>query len=182
MDQYNFHSITISGKVATGTTTLAKNLERILSWKYINAGAISRAYDRKHGRVEYEHGSLIRPDDYEKKMDEQTKKILTAQKNIIYEAWFAGFISRNIDGVVRVLLICSSDAVKIDRVANRDNLTIQEAKKFIKIREEENIAKWKQLYGDHDFWDKKIFHVVIDTYSSGTMETVGKVLDKLGYK
>src|SRR3990167_6497028 len=103
---YKFHSITISGKVATGTTTLAKNIERILGWKYINAGAISRAYDRQHGRQEYEHGSLIRPDGYEKKLDDQTKKILENQKNIIYEAWLAGFMSRNIDGILRVLLIC----------------------------------------------------------------------------
>ena len=35
---------------------------------------------------------------------------------------------------------------------------------------------------DYDFWHPKYYDLVIDTYSSGQMETVGKVLDKLAYK
>lgn len=181
-NNYLYKSITISGKVATGTTTLAKNLKSILGWQYINAGLISRAYDRKNNYKDYEHGAMIRPDDYERKLDAETKKILTTKKNIIYEAWLAGFICRRLPKILRVLLICSSEAVIVDRIANRDNLTINQAKKYLKIREQENIKKWQKLYGKHDFWNKKYFHLVIDTYSSGQMETVGKVLDKLGYK
>ena len=52
----------------------------------------------------------------------------------------------------------------------------------MKQREEENNQKWQKLYGNYDFWDSKYYDIVIDTYSSGQMETVGKVLDKIGYK
>ena len=178
---YKYHNITISGKIATGTTTLAKSLHQLLGWEYINAGAIQRAYDREHGVNENARGALLRPDEHERKMEAMAKKILTEKEHMIYEAWLSGFVAREISGILRVLLICSDDAVRVDRVANRDNVTIDEAKDDIKTREEENISKWKKIYGDYDFWDPKYFDLVIDTYSSGKMETRGKVLDKLGY-
>ena len=52
----------------------------------------------------------------------------------------------------------------------------------MKTREEENIPTWERLYGNHDFWDPKYFDVVVDTYKTGPNETMGVVLDKLGYK
>ncbi len=177
-----YRGVTISGKIATGTTTLAKNLQHILDWEYVNAGAVQRQYDREHDIDENRQGASARPDEHEKAIEAMAKKILTHKNHFIYEAWLAGFVARNISGVLKVLLYCSVDAIRIDRVANRDCMTINEAKKYIKKREEENIAKWKKLYGDHDFWGQKHYDLVIDTFSSGPLETTGKVLDKLGYR
>jgi len=53
---------------------------------------------------------------------------------------------------------------------------------MVKEREEDNIKTWKKLYGDYEFFDPKYYHLVIDTFSSGPLETVGKVLDRLGFK
>jgi cytidylate kinase len=177
-----YHNVTISGKIATGTTTLAKNLQRFIKWKYINAGELQRQYDRKHDIAENERGAILRPDKHEREMEEFAKKTLTSEKNLIYEAWLAGFVARNIPGILRVLLICSEESLRIDRVVNRDNYSIAQAKKFISKREEENINKWKKIYGNYDFWDPEYYDLVIDTFSSGPLETVGKVLDKLGFK
>ncbi len=177
-----YRNITVSGKIATGTTTLAKNLKQTLGWEYINTGAIQRQWDRKHDINEKERGATLRPDDHEREMEAMAKNILTGKDHVIYEAWLSGFVAREIKGVLRVLVICSDDSIRVDRVANRDNVTIEEAKHYIKTREEENITKWKKIYGDYDFWDPQYFDLVIDTFSSGPMETLGKVLDKLGYK
>src|SRR3989338_8616362 len=94
-----YNAITISVKVAVGTSTLAKNLHEVLGWKYINVGDIQRQYDREH-------------------------------------------------------------------------------------KANENQIKWQKLYGKHDFWDpkSKICDLVIDTSSSGPLETMGNVLDKLGFR
>ena len=180
--QFKYRNITVSGKIATGTTTLAKNIQQALGWEYVNTGALQRAYDKAHGVNENEHGAKLRPDDHEREMEEFTKKTLTEKSNIVYEAWLSGFVARDIPDVLRILVICSEDAVRVDRVVNRDKVSVEQAKLFIRTREEENIEKWKQLYGDYDFWDPKYYDIVIDTYSSGAMETLGKVLDKLGYK
>lgn len=180
--ELKYKNITVSGKIATGTSTLAKNLQQALGWEYINTGELQRQYDREHGVNENEHGAALRPDDREREMEAFAKKTLTEKNNIVYEAWLAGFVARKIPNVLRVLIICSDDAIRIDRVANRDKVSIEDAKHFIHTREDENISKWEKLYGDHDFWDPKYYDVVIDTFSSGQMETLGKVLDKLGYK
>lgn len=174
-----YRCLTVSGKIATGTTTLSKNLSRVLKWKHINVGGLQREFDRKHHINENQQGAIARSDQHEKSMENMTLKMLTSDKNIIYEAWLSGFVARNLSDVLRVLLICSHEDIRIDRVMNRENLTIEEAKHCIKQREEENTLKWKKLYGDYNFWDPKYYHLVIDTYSCGPNETLGKVLDKL---
>lgn len=177
-----YRIITISGKYAVGTTTLAENLKDTLGWKYVNVGAIQREYDRKNNINENRQGAFSRSDEHERKMDDTTKKMLKDEKNLIYEAWLAGFMAQGIPGVLKVLLVCSEEAVRIDRVVNRDEISVEKAKQYIKQREDENSVKWKKLYGDHDFWDPKYYDLVIDTYSSGQMETLGRVLDKLNSK
>lgn len=179
---FKYKNITVSGKIVVGTTTLAKHLEQILGWKYINIGELQRQYDREHGIAENERGAILRPDEHEQGMEEMAKKILSEEKQVIYEAWLSGFIARDLKDILKVLLVCSNEAIRIDRVVNRDNCTIEEAKHFIKTREEENTKKWQALYGNYDFWDPKYYDLVIDTFSSGPMETAGKVLDKLGYR
>ena len=178
----NYQAITISGKVAVGTSTLAGNLKDSLGWKYINAGAVQREYDRKNDRNANKLGATNRSDEHERQIDEQTRAMLRAEKNIIYEGWLAGFIAQDIPKVLKVLVVCSRYNVKVDRVVNRDNVTVTEAKAWIKQRESENIEKWRKLYGERDFWDPKLYDLVVDTYSMGPLETAGRVLDKLGFK
>lgn len=178
----NYKAITISGKIAVGTSTLAANLKNTLSWKYINAGAIQREYDRKNNINENQQGALARSDEHEKQIDKLTRNMLQTETNIIYEGWLAGFMSQDIKGVLKVLVTCSQYNVRVDRVVNRDGVTVDEAKIWIKTREAENIEKWHRLYGEKDFWDPKYYDLIVDTYSMGPLETAGRVLDKLGYK
>lgn len=176
-----YNNITVSGKIAVGTTTLAKSVSSLLGWKHINAGFIQREYDRQHNIHENMQGAASRSDAHENEVDAMTRSMLEKEKHIVYEAWLSGFMARGIPGVFKVLLVCSQEAVRIDRVVNRENISVEEAKQWMRRREEENITKWKKLYGDHDFWDPKHYDLVIDTFSSGRMETLGKVLDAIGY-
>lgn len=177
-----YRLITVSGKVAVGTTTLAKNLVHVLSWDHINFGALQREFDRKHGINENKQGALARSDKHEQNMEKRGEELLKTGSNLIYEAWLSGFLAKEYKDVLRVLLICSNKDITVDRVTNRENISVAEAKHWIKQREEENEKKWKKLYGDFDFWDSKYYNLVIDTYNSGPMETLGKVLDKIGFR
>lgn len=177
-----YRLITVSGKIAVGTTTLTKNIVNSLGWKHINIGAVQRKYDRQNQLHENKMGALSRTDDHEKEIDTMTEQMLKTEKEIIYEAWLAGFFARSYKDVLKVLLICSHDDIRVDRVANRENVTVDEAKNWIKQRENENTEKWKRLYGEHNFWDHKYFDLVIDTYKTGPLETLGKVLDRLEHK
>jgi predicted cytidylate kinase len=179
-NKYKYKNVTVSGKVATGTSTLATNLADTLGWERINAGDIQREFDRKRGEDERFAGSDTRTDDRERHMEDMAKEKLSSEENLIYEAWLSGFVARDISKTLKVLLVCD-DALRIDRLVNRDNVSIVDAKRQISERENGNIKKWKKLYGNYDFWDPKYYDLVIDTYSSGPHETLGKVLDKLGY-
>lgn len=177
----NYRNITVSGRIATGTSTLAKNLEKALDWKRINAGDLQREFDRQRGMDEHFSGSDTRTDEREQEVEAMTKEKLEKESGLIYEAWLSGFVARDMNDVLKVLLICP-DALRIDRVVNRDKQTVAEAKKQIESREKGNMKKWKELYGDYDFWSPEsgFYDLVIDTYSSGPYEVLGKVLDKLG--
>ena len=137
---------------------------------------------KKHFSEKNKQGASSRSDEHEQAMEAMTKNMLQKESNLIYEAWLSGFVAREIDRVLRVLLICSHEDIRVDRVVNRENITIEEAKNWMFQRENENVTKWKKLYGDYDFWSSKYYQLVIDTYSSGPMETLGIVLDKLGFR
>ena len=174
-----YKNITISGGVPVGKNTLQENLKSYLQpqgFKFTSGGQLLRDFSREY----VQPLASLAPDEFHHKLDDRTKKLLEEGKYVI-EAWLAGFMARERDDTLRILLICSHDSVRIDRVVNRDKVTIEKAKTYIKVREETNFREWKRIYGDHDFFDPKYYHLVIDTYSSGPNETVGKVLDKLGY-
>lgn len=178
--KFNYDNIAISGKIATGTTTLFNNLKiylQPLGWKFRSSGQIIREITKEN----LFPAANLAEDKIHRELEKRARNLLKNKKHWVVEGWLAGYIARDLKNVLKVLLICSEDSLRIDRVVNRDNVTVEEAKKLIQEREKANVETWKRLYGTDDFWNPKYFDLVIDTYSSGPLETVGKVLDKLGY-
>lgn len=175
-----YKNITLSGGVATGKNTLLNNLKPFLEpigWHFASGGQILRDYLKEY--VNPKAG--LAPKDIHYQIDKRTIELLN-QGNFVIESWLAGFMTRDRKDTLRVLLFCSNPALKIDRVVNRDKVTVEQAKKIVKEREEDNFKTWKRIYGDYDFFNPQYYHLVIDTFSSGPLETVGRVLDALGYK
>lgn len=170
-----------------GSTTLLNNLKEKLAplgWKFFSAGEFMRDYAIKKGLISKDsvnhHAATVYSDDFDREVDGMMKKRLAEENNLVLEADLAGFIAQNIPGVLKILLVCD-DALRIDRLVNREHITVEEAKIHLNTREEENVRKWKRLYGDYDFWDPKLYDLVIDTYKNGPNETSELVLDKMGY-
>lgn len=177
----NFENITISGGVAVGKNTLKDNLVPYLEplgWKFTSGGQLNRDFTKENIAPLATNVS----EEFNRYIEKRTHDFLTKEGHYVIEAWLAGFVARELDNTLRVLLICGNDALRVDRVANRDKITVAQAKEVIKKRETDNLTEWKRIYGNYEFFDHKYYHLVIDTYSSGQMETVGKVLDKLGYQ
>ena len=175
-----YKNITISGGVATGKNTLLNNLKpflKPLNWQFTSGGQILRDYLKEY--INPKAG--LAPVDIHHQIDKRTINLLNKGHYVI-ESWLAGFMARERKDTLRVLLVCSNPALKVDRVVNRDKVTIEIAKKIIKEREEDNFKTWKKIYGQFDFFDPKFYHLIIDTFSSGPLETVGRLLDALGYK
>lgn len=185
--KFKYRNIAISGRPGAGRSTLFNNLKTILEplgWNFFSGGEFSRQYAIEHGlfdrKNQHHHTANLYSDEIDLKIDIEMKKKLEQEDNYVVESWIAGFNMRKVQGVLKVLLVCD-DALRIDRIVNRDNLAVEDAKNHLRLREVTNLKKWKRMYGVNDFWDQKHYDLVIDTYSNGRMETLGKVLDKLGY-
>jgi len=176
-----YQNITISGGVAVGKNTLFDNLKPYLEPKgftFRTTGQILRDYTQENVMPV---ASLVE-DDFHRHIEKKTESLLKNEKQWVIEGWLAGFVAREIKSVLKVLLICSSHDILVDRVVNRDKVAVQKAESLITKRENENFNTWKKIYGDFNFFDPDIYDLVVDTRESGPLETVGKVLDCLGYK
>lgn len=171
-----YKNITISGGVAVGKNTLQNELKKNLdgNWHFTSGGKLLRDFAKEY----VQPLASLAPDEFHHKLDDRTKNLLEKGGYVI-EAWLAGFMARDRKDTLRILLTCENDALRIDRVANRDKLTIDQAKKYIQERELSNFKEWRRIYGDYAFFSPEYYHLVIDTYSSSPQETVEKVIDKL---
>lgn len=183
-----YASIAISGRPGAGRSTLITNLKpylELLGWTFFSGGEWARQFSIKSGKKDPNDPKHHFATDYGDEIDHEIdtamcEKLSDPNVHMVVESWIAGWNMRGLKHVLRVLLMCD-DALRIDRVVNRDNLTVEEAKKHLEERERENITKWKRMYGVTDFWDPKYYDLVINTYSHGPKETLDLVLQALGY-
>lgn len=183
-----YSSVAISSKPGAGRSTLLKNLRPHLAplgWEFFSGGDWSRQFSIKAGKHNPKDKTHHIATDYGDEVDRQIdvamrKKISDPKVHMAIESWIAGWNARELPHVLKVLLMCS-DALRIDRIVNRDNITVEEAKEHMKTREEVNITKWKRMYGIDDFWNPGDYDLIINTYSHGPTETVDIVLQALGY-
>ncbi|MBI3576488.1 cytidylate kinase family protein [Candidatus Gottesmanbacteria bacterium] len=183
-----YSSVAISGKPGAGRSTLLKNLRPYLAplkFEFFSGGDWSRQFSIAAGKQDPNDLKHHLATDYGDEIDHQIdaamrEEISEPNVHMAVESWIAGWNARGIPHVLKVLLMCD-DALRIDRIVNRDNITVEDAKQHIRMREEANLAKWKRMYGVDDFWDPKHYDLIINTYSHAPTETVNLVLQALGY-
>ena len=183
-----YSSVAISGQPGAGRTTLLANLKSYLvplGWEFFSGGDWSRQFSVKAGNKDPNDPTHHLATDYGEDIDYQIdtamrKKLSNPQTHVAIESWIAGWNMRDLPHVLKVLLLCDS-ALRIDRIVNRDNTTVETAKKHLRERESANFGKWKKMYKSEDFWDSKHYDLIIDTYSHSPSETLDLVLNALGY-
>ncbi len=186
--QLKYASIAISGRPGAGRSTLLKNLKPFvepLGWDTFSGGDWARKFAVEAGKHDAKDPTHHKATDYGDDIDLQIdvamrEKLANPVNHVAVESWIAGWNMRGLKHVLKVLLMCD-DALRIDRIVNRDNITVEAAKEHLRDREESNLAKWQRMYGVSDFWDPKYYDLVINTYSHGPKETLDLVLQALGY-
>lgn len=195
-----YRNITISGLPGAGSTTLGKELAEKMGWNRYSGGDFMRQYAIDKGYFDpkktVHHSATAYPDDFDRKVDYEMREKLGSKNNCIYESWLSGFLAQKIPNVMKILVYCSEDAVRVDRIANRDKVTIAEAKIHIFDREQKNLEKWQRMYlgewvkwvvevgtiGKDEsiyFWRPELYDLTIDTYHFGLDETLNIALKAL---
>ena len=203
---YKYKNITISGLPGCGSTTLLTLLKDELKfdgWKGFSGGEFMRAYAEEKGLFEkgskHHHDSRHYEDDFDRQIDFGMREKLQSQEKWILESWLSGFLAQGVPGVLKVLMTCSDDAVRVDRIVNRDDVSVAEAKANVQERYDANLSKWSRLYKNEwekwvvhegkvdadepiDFWRPDLYDIVIDTYSSNKEESLQIVLNAIEQK
>lgn len=188
---FKYRNITVSGGVACGKGTLARNLAHTLAphgWKAFSGSELAHRFAPEHYDEQFKdtnkrhHNAEAYDDATDRHIDEKITELLRTENNHIVESWLAGFNARDIADTLRVLLYASQPSVIIERLVNRDHCSVEEAKAHIEERNIKNITKWKRLYGDYDFFNPAYYTLCIDTYTHGPIETMNMVLNELGHK
>jgi len=200
---HKYKNITISGLPGSGSTTLLNLLRdklRFDGWKGFNGGDFMRAYAKEKGlfkeKAGLHHSAADYEDDFDRKIDFGMREKLQEEEKWILESWLSGFMAQGVEGTLKVLLQCSEDSIKIDRVVNRDGVIPEDAKDNMRIRYDKNYGKWSRMYKEQwdewvvatgkvsadqpiDFWCPDLYDVVIDTYSHNQEQTLEIVLDAI---
>lgn len=202
---FKYKNITISGLPGAGSTTLLSLLKENEDLKYagfsgFSGGEFMRNYAKEKGLFKenagLHHTAADYEDDFDRQVDLGVREKLTNEEGWIIESWLSGFMAQGVDGTLKVLLICSDEAVRIDRVVNRDGVTPALAKEHMRERYDTNLKKWQRMYAEEwrqwvvvpgklkpadpiDFWVQDLYDIVIDTYSTNKEETLKIVLDAI---
>lgn len=180
--------ITVSGRIASGSTTLARHLARLLGWKHMEGGEIFWEAVRDRLGLDVKDTNL-RPDEEDLLFEEKQKAILKNDNYIVLESKLAGFCAQGLKDVYKIGVICEDKddndqtQIRIDRLVNREVISIDEAKEEILKREENDLAKWRKLYAnskqDWIYWDKKYYDLIINTFTHNQDDSLKVVLQAL---
>ncbi len=190
IDLPNLRVITISGRIAAGSTSLAKHLAKALHWRHLEGGEIF--WEAVRRRLDLEpKDTKLRPDEEDEAFDSSLKKTLREEKHIVLETKLAGYNAQGIDGVFKILVICENEEgedqtqIRIDRLVNREEQTMAKAKEEVLVREKSDLEKWRRLYANNDqswyYWDNKYYDLVINTYFSDQEKSLKLVLEAIGF-
>ncbi len=179
-------NITVSGRIGSGTTTLAVGLSKALGWKLLEGGAIFEKFHEEMHKDELEVNA--RPDGFDLKYEGKIKDMLRNGEKQIIQSHLAGFDAQEIPGVFKILVVCEEEGedkvdIRIDRLVNRKGVSIDDAKIEVKVREERNLEKWRRLYANNDenwvYWDPAYYDLVINTFDHNPDQSLDLVLKAL---
>ncbi len=186
----HIRNITVSGRIGSGATTLAVKLAETLGWDVLDGGKILRRINQEVGATVVD--TLKRPDRFDLDYEERVKRMLREESHHVVQSHLAGFDAQGIDGIFKILIICADEEgndkteIRVDRLVNRDGISIEQAKHEVLERERQNLEKWRRLYTNNNpswvYWDKKYYDLVINTYSHNQEETLRIALEAIGLR
>lgn len=171
-----YSKITISGKICTGKSSVFRELVDTLKWPTFSTGTYFREYAKTH-KLELNNAEE-QTDKLTHKVDGMVKEMLKAPGNLILDAWLGGVLAEGTHDVLKVLLV-ADDAVRFSRFAQREKVSLSEAKKEVLLRDSSWFEKVEKIHSRSDFFDKKNYTLVIDTSNVSIEYVVSTILKSL---
>ncbi|MDH5401094.1 MAG: cytidylate kinase family protein [Candidatus Heimdallarchaeota archaeon] len=152
--------IAIGGPHGSGKSSVSKRLAETLNMNYVSAGEIFRqmANDRRISLEKFSQMVIEEPE-IDKLIDDRTKE-LGAVNNTVVDAQLAAYFTPK-DAALKIC-ISASATHRWERIAKRENRSLEESKEETRIREETERKRFLDLY-NIDVSDLTKYDVVINT-------------------
>lgn len=169
-------TITISGAPGSGTTTVAKILEKKLGIKHIYSGDVFRNLAKKHNMSLVEFGTYCEHHrEIDEELDTYQKNVLQSGK-IILEGRIAGWIASKGNIPAFKVLLEADEKTRVERIVKRERGDFKEKKQEMLTRERSEAKRYKEYY-NIDVKDISIYDIVIDTTNKAP-EEIGDIINR----
>ena len=149
--------ITVSGLTGSDKNTLGELLAKKLGYKLVCPTFKDLAAKEKISLMEFQK-KAEKDQNIDKKFDAILKDMVAKTNgNCIVTTWLGPWI---VDADFRIKVTAPLE-VRAKRVAKRDGMSVSEAKKHVKERDEENRMRYKKVY-DIDIYDESKFDAILD--------------------
>lgn len=173
--------ITIGGLSGTGKGTVAKGLAEKIGFKFTSAGNFFRELAKEKGynsvlelqKVIHSPESTDSSIDIE--VDERTKKFGSENDRFIIEGRLCAHM---IPGAFKILLTCNEEE-RFKRVAERQGVDFETAKKETLERENLYTNFYKTFYKIENYLDERYYDLIIDTTSISPEEIIQDLINKI---
>lgn len=172
--------ITISGKAGSGKTTVGRKLAERLNYDFLSIGEIRRkiAESLNMSINEFNELSKIKKE-YDTMVDEYQKKLTG---NIVLDSRLGFFFHpESVKLFVDVDYEIAVNRIYNDKRKTEQFFSIEDAKKYIKMRDNEDRDRLKALYGV-DFLDLKNYDLVLNSSHKTPEELVEEIVTFLKEK
>ncbi len=151
--------ITVSGYHGSGRSTHATRLAETFDLRYVSSGTIFRQLAKERG-MDLEEMSRLTEEDSEidRKIDERAKEE-SRKPGVVIDATLAGWMAEGPD--IRIFLLTSFEE-RIRRIADREDISFEEAENETVAREESEKDRFR-IYYDVKIEDLSIYDVVLNT-------------------
>jgi cytidylate kinase len=168
--------ITVSGPHGTGKSTYARALADALHLRYISAGELFRELARKQNMsLSAMSGAAAEDPAIDHMLEERTMN--EARKgDVVIDAQLAAWVAKDLADAK--VLLTAPDNVRFKRIAERDRVTFEEARKQTEYRESIQHSRYRKYYGI-DVTDLSIYDVKIDTSLHPIEETKKVVIESV---
>lgn len=164
--------ITVSGHPGSGTTSLAKYLQKEFGYNLISAGEVFRQLAAEAGMTLPEFGAKCEEDPaVDRMIDERQKEIGENSDDIIVEGRLSGWMVENAD---LSIWVSASLQCRSDRISQRDGLDPGISYPLTRERQLCEARRYQDYY-DIDINDLSVYDLVISSEKWG-VEELGRIV------